>query len=177
MSNHDEKPKNNNPVSQSWLIAIIVALIGLAGAILGQPIINNIIGSDNEDNIRTQVALELTQTAIATFQTIQPTFTATPISPASGTYGPATAEDAAAMFGGPAADLWYECPNEPAGNCWTFHIIAQAFRVTVPENCLRSDGSIDGWRYLGGEPSQPEIIEDRIHIWETLEGASIRCRA
>ena len=102
----------------------------------------------------------------------QAVLVATQVTPS--TSKPATPEEAAALFGGPPASEWKPCPGEPVG-CWTFSLPGTSYRVSVPEQCLRPDGSIDGWRYGGGYPSAPDAIEGNVRIWETLEAATIRC--
>lgn len=94
---------------------------------------------------------------------------------AVGGYIPMTQEEAAALFGGPPARVWKQCPGEPLGACWTFALPGTSFRLGVPLNCLRPDGSIDGWRYLGGNPGAPDSIQGTIRVWSSLEAASIRC--
>lgn len=92
-----------------------------------------------------------------------------------GGYIPMSPEEAASLFGGPPAKVWKQCPGEPLGACWIFALPGTAFRLTVPRNCLRPDGSIDGWRYLGGNPGPPDSIQGTTRIWNSLEAASIRC--
>jgi hypothetical protein len=86
---------------------------------------------------------------------------------------PQTASDAANLFGGPPASEWRMCPQET--HCWTFSLPNRSFKISVPEYCLDANGSIDGWRYHGGYPNQPDAIEGTTRIWNTLEGATIRC--
>jgi len=88
---------------------------------------------------------------------------------------PGTAEEAVALLGGPPASEWKPCSGEPEG-CWTFAVPGGSYHVTVPENCLRPDGSIDGWRYDGGYPGLPDDVEGTTRIWNSLAGATIRCR-
>ena len=89
---------------------------------------------------------------------------------------PTTAEEAASLFEGPPASEWKPCPQEPVG-CWMFILPGSSYRVSVPEYCLRPDGSIDGWRYGGGYPDAPDAIEGQTRIWNALEAAVIRCRS
>ena len=93
---------------------------------------------------------------------------------AVGGYIPKTPEEAAALFGGPPASAWKPCPSEPTG-CWTFSLPGTSFRISVPENCLRPDGSIDGWRHPSGYPGPPDEIQGTVRIWYNLAGATIRC--
>ncbi|MEM4203973.1 MAG: hypothetical protein QXS54_07890 [Candidatus Methanomethylicaceae archaeon] len=102
------------------------------------------------------------------------TLTQTIASQSSGGYIPKSPEEAAALFGGPPASAWKQCPGEPLG-CWTFALPGASFQIKVPENCLRPDGSIDGWRYEGGYPGMPDEIQGTIRIWKSLAGATIRC--
>lgn len=88
---------------------------------------------------------------------------------------PVTPEQAAFIFGGPPASDWKLCPRE-SGSCWMFEYTGTSRRVSVPENCLRQDGSIDGWRHNGGFPGEPDSIQGSVRLWNALEGATIRCR-
>jgi len=117
-------------------------------------------------------AVSLTSAAVAT--ALRPTATAQRVAQQPVTVKPTTPEEAAALFGGPPAREWKPCPEEPVG-CWTFSLLGTSYRVSVPEQCLRADGSIDGWRYGGGYAGDPDNIENSIRIWETLEAATIRC--
>jgi len=87
---------------------------------------------------------------------------------------PQSASEAANLFGGPPANNWQACPQE--NNCWMFSLPNNSFQISVPEYCLNANGSIDGWRYHGGYPEQPDSIEGTIRIWNSLEAAVIRCR-
>ena len=89
-------------------------------------------------------------------------------------YIPKTPEEAAALFGGPPASAWKQCPGEPLG-CWTFALPGTSYRLTVPENCLRPDGLIDSWRYGGGYGGAPDEIQGTTRIWNNIEAATIRC--
>ncbi|GIV87164.1 MAG: hypothetical protein KatS3mg054_1193 [Chloroflexus sp.] len=93
---------------------------------------------------------------------------------AIGGYIPKSPEEAAALFGGPPASAWKQCPGEPLG-CWTFALPRTSYRLTVPENCLRPDGSIDSWRYGGGYGGAPDEIQGTTRIWNNIEAATIRC--
>jgi len=93
---------------------------------------------------------------------------------AVGGYIPKSAEEAAALFGGPPASAWKQCPGEPLG-CWTFALPGTSYRLSVPVNCLRPDGSIDSWRYGGGYGGAPDEIQGNTRIWNNIEGATIRC--
>ncbi len=87
---------------------------------------------------------------------------------------PQSANDAAIFFGGPSTNDWQACPQE--NNCWMFSLPNNSFKISVPEYCLNANGSIDGWRYHGGYPEQPDAVEGTIRIWNSLEAAVIRCR-
>lgn len=93
---------------------------------------------------------------------------------AVGGYIPKSPEEAAALFGGPPASAWKQCPGEPLG-CWTFALPGTSYRLSVPENCLRADGSIDSWRYGGGYGGAPDEIQGKTRIWNNIEAATIRC--
>jgi hypothetical protein len=93
---------------------------------------------------------------------------------AVGGYIPKSPEEAAALFGGPPASAWKQCPGEPLG-CWTFALPGTSYRLSVPENCLRPDGSIDSWRYGGGYGGAPDEIQGTTRIWNNIEAATIRC--
>jgi len=103
---------------------------------------------------------------------IQPTFQ--PTVQAIGGHIPKSPEEAAALFGGPPANAWKQCPGEPLG-CWTFALPGSSYRLSVPANCLRPDGSIDSWRYGGGYGGPPDEIQGTIRIWNNIEAATIRC--
>lgn len=176
---------------------IVIALIGFAGAILGAAIAGfatltaaGTKGKSNESISCSLIGLFASIGAAGGFviggffgaSLMQQSPQVPPLSPTqqpfpqtiSG-YIPGSSEEAAILFGGPPAEAWKQCPGEPI-NCWTFSLPGTSYRLSVPENCLRPDGSIDGWKYQGGYPGQPDETQGTTKIWNSIGAATIRCR-
>ncbi|MBK7219718.1 MAG: hypothetical protein IPH95_22315 [Candidatus Promineofilum sp.] len=87
---------------------------------------------------------------------------------------PRTPEEAAELFNGPPSSDWAKCRDE--FNCWMFEVPGSSFMISVPESCVDTDGSIDGWRRNGGYPGEPDSRQGTVRIWNDLEAATIRCK-